>query len=107
MGRQAFTERRRHARHPLATSVDFYHGPAQRSFPARCVDISEGGLLMFVRADTPVRPGQAVRLGLGVLNRPEFACLGNRPVDATIVRVNRQALLSEGNLAVGVRFEES
>jgi c-di-GMP-binding flagellar brake protein YcgR len=107
MSANAPTERRKHPRYPLAAGVDFYHGPTRRSFPARCVDISQGGLLMLVPAGTPVQPGQSVRLGLGSARRPELAPLSRQSVDATVVRVDRQALLSAGHLAVGVRFAET
>ena len=100
-------ERRAHPRYPLATSAEFYHGPTQRDFPARCVNISEGGMLMYVPAHTPVQPGHPVRVGVGGINRPEFAPLGAAPVDATIVRVDRRKLIREGHLAVGVRFAEA
>ncbi|MHC4294898.1 MAG: PilZ domain-containing protein, partial [Planctomycetota bacterium] len=59
------TERRAHPRHPLPTTVQFYHGPSQRDFPSRCADISRGGLLMYVPAKTPVKTGDPVRLLLG------------------------------------------
>ena len=97
-------DRREHQRYPLATSVQFYHGPSQREFPARSIDISAGGMLMYVPAATPVQPGQAIRLKVGGIGRPEFAGLDENPVDATVIRVNRRALLAGGYLAVGVRF---
>lgn len=104
MNAKAPAERRKHPRHPLATRVDVFHGPSQRAFPGRCVNISTGGLMMYVPAATPVQPGHPIRLTLGFVGRPEFAGLGDGPVDATIVRVDRDALLTSGHLAVGVRF---
>ena len=98
-------DRRRHQRYPLATSLQFYHGPSQRDFPGRCVDISKGGLLMYVPVVTPVQPGQAIQLAVGSVSRPEFAGLSETPLDATVVRVDRHAILSSGQLAVGVRFQ--
>ncbi len=97
-------DRRKHARHPLPTSVEFHHGPSHRDFPGRCVDLSKGGMLMYVPASTPVQPGDSLRVQLGSMNRPEFAELGAAPVEASIARVNRQSLLDVGYLAVGVRF---
>ncbi|MBS3820981.1 MAG: hypothetical protein GVY16_08790 [Planctomycetes bacterium] len=47
-------ERSQHQRHPLITSVLFYHGPSHREFPGRCVDISNGGLQMCVPAASPL-----------------------------------------------------
>ncbi len=98
------TERRKHQRHPMATSVEFFHGPTRRSFPGRSVDLSTGGMLMSVPASTPVQPGQAIQVSVGSVNRPEFSGLNEKPLDATIVRVDRQPLLSKGQIAVGVRF---
>jgi c-di-GMP-binding flagellar brake protein YcgR len=97
-------DRRQHARHPLTTSVQFFHGPSRREFPARCANISAGGLMMYVPAATPVQPGQPIRVNIGDVSRPELAGLGDGPRDATIVRVNRDALFIAGHLAVGVRF---
>jgi len=104
MDDQTFVERREHQRHPLATGLPFFHGPTQRSFPGRCVDISSGGMLVFMPANVPAQPGQPIRLSVGGISRPEFAGLSEHPVDATIVRVDRGKLLSGGHLAVGVRF---
>ena len=99
-------DRRQYQRHPLSTTVAFYHGPSQREFPGRSVDISTGGMLMYVPAATPVQPGQPIRLTIGG-GRPEFAVSGDKPVDATIVRVDRHKLLSMGHIAVGVRFAQA
>ena len=104
MSGTASTERRKHPRHPLSTSVQLLHGPSGRELPGRCENISAGGLLMHVPATSPVRPGQTVRLNVGSINRPEFERLGEGPVDATIVRVDRNALLAGGHLAIGGRF---
>ena len=98
------TDRRQHPRYPLPTGLQFVHGPSRREFPARCVDISAGGMLMYVPPAVPALPGQVVRLTVGGLNRPEFANLGENPIDATIVRVDRKSLLSMGHLAVGLKF---
>jgi len=100
-------DRRRHPRYPLATSVQFYHGPSQRDFPGRCANISLTGIKMYVPAATPVQPGQPIRLSLAGVPGPEFARLGRGPMDATIVRVDRRAMIDEGDLAVGVRFAQA
>lgn len=97
-------ERRKHARYPLTTGVEFYHEPSHQDLPARCTDVSQGGLRMYVPVATPIRAGDSVRLTLGALGRPEFSGLGEEPLNASIVRVDRHALLSSGHLAVGVRF---
>ncbi len=62
---------------------------------------------MYVPATAPVRPGQDIRLTLGSIDLQELAGLSNTPIDGTIVRVDRQMLLSQGHLAVGVRFAQA
>ena len=104
MGENTLSERRQYQRHPLATSLQFYHGPTQRDVFGRCVDVSAGGMLMFVPPNVPVRVGQPIRLSVGSVNRPEFAGMSERPVDATIVRVERGRLVGGGQVGIGVRF---
>ena len=104
MAEQMFVERRQHQRHPLATGIQFHHGPSQQDCLGRCVDISAGGMKMHVPPNVPVRVGQPIRLSMGSVNRPEFSDLGEKPIDATIVRVGRSDLLAHGHLAVGVKF---
>ena len=62
---------------------------------------------MYVPASVPVVPGQPIRLTIGSHSRPELAGLSDRPLDATIVRVDRGKMLSFGHLPVGVRFAEA
>ena len=100
-------ERRMDRRYPLSTSVNFFHGPSNREFPARCVDVSRGGMLMYVPVSTPVKVGQPLRLNVGSVSRPEFAGLSEKPMDGTIARVDRHRMLEEGYVAVGVRFTEA
>jgi hypothetical protein len=69
------------------------------------VDASLGGALMYVPMSTPLQPGQRLALSVGKTERPELAEISQRPLWATIVRVDRSKLLSLGQLAVGVRFE--
>ena len=98
------TERREHARYPLSTGLHFYHEPTKRYVPARCENISQGGLKMFVPARTPVKAGDSLQVRVGATDRPEFAMLSDQPLDTSVVRVDRQALLTSGHLAVGVKF---
>jgi len=97
-------DRRQHARRPLAASVQFHHAPSKRDFPGRCVDVSEGGMLLYVPANTPIQAGHPIRLRMP---KPPPAAGDDptyEPVDATVVRVDRHGLLSMGHIAVGVKF---
>ena len=104
MATQMESDRRSHQRYPLATSIQFYHGPSQRDLPGRCVNVSSGGMMMYVPHNTPVRVGQPIQLASGGLNRAEFRNVNDAPLDATIVRVDRGEITSGGQLGVGVRF---
>jgi hypothetical protein len=96
------TERRQHARYPMSTGIQFHHGPSKREVPARSVDVSQTGMLMYIPATTPVRAGQAVYVNMaGVGGR---SAVGGGPVQATIVRVDRADMTSKGYLGIGVRF---
>jgi hypothetical protein len=61
-------------------------------------------MMMYIPATSPIQAGQAIRLAVGSINRPEFAELGEKPVDATVVRVDRHSLLTLGHVAVGLKF---
>ena len=104
MSEAARMERRAHKRFTQAAAVQFHHDLSGRDFPGRCVDVSQGGLQMYVPPAAPVQPGQAVRLALSGITEPALAALGGKPLDATIVRVDRQCLTQKGQLAISVKF---
>ncbi len=99
-------DRRRHVRHPLPTSVEFHHESSAQNYVGRRVDLSEGGLLMYVPARVPIQVGDVVRLKARTAGPPELAGSDEPLTKATIVRVDRHALLTMGHIAVGVKFEE-
>ena len=66
--------------------------------------MSKGGILIYLPAGTPVAPGHPVLLSIGSQGRPELAGLSDHPIEATVVRVDRNGLLDQGHLPVGVRF---
>jgi len=100
------SERREHVRHPMAAAVELYHEPTRRSFPARSVDCSAGGMLMYVPAQTPVAAGQAIRLTFSKAGKGEMAALTGKTTNATVVRVERAKIISLGRLPVGVKFSQ-
>jgi c-di-GMP-binding flagellar brake protein YcgR len=97
-------DRRQHVRQPLALSVRFEHLPSRREFKARCVDISRGGLLLYVPATVPVQVGHPIRLALKGMKKPEFEDLSDKTFEAHVVHVDRHTLIPMGHLAIGVRF---
>ena len=103
MNQNDTSERRQHPRFKLAAMVDFHHEPTDRDFPGKSVDISAGGLMMYLPATVPVQKGQGVSVTVGDHDNPEFAGLGDE-ISGKIARVNRDQLLSTGNIAIGVEF---
>jgi len=85
----------------MATGLQFHHGPSRRQVPARSVDVSESGMLMYVPATTPVRTGQAVYVNMAGVGPMASS---REPLQATIVRVDRADMTSKGYLGVGLRF---
>lgn len=104
MNQPSGADRRVHQRFPLATNLSFHHGPTQRDFPGRSVDVSHGGMLMYVPATVPLHAGQYLRVSLGGTPGAEFVGLNDEPVEATVVRVDRNPLVAAGHIAVGVQF---
>ncbi len=98
------TDRRLHPRKPLVAGVRFAHEPSRRDFPGRAVDVSEGGMLMYVPATVPIKVGQSLRLEIGKSPDAQSEPLSEQPVYATVVRVDRHKLIKLGHLAVGVKF---
>ena len=58
---------------------------------------------MYVPMSTPVTKGQTIRLDIGSTSRPELRGLPS-PIEAVVVRVDRNKLLDLGHLVVGVQF---
>lgn len=103
MVEQAPTERRQHPRRTLHISARLLHELSERTFPCRCADASAGGAKLLVPARVPVAVGHAVRILPCESTSDRIS--DDLHVQATVVRVDRQSLLAEGHLTVGVRFE--
>ena len=99
-------DRRRYVRQPLPTTVEFHHESSEQNYVGRRVDLSEGGLLMYVPARVPIQVGDVVRLKARATEQPELAGSEESVTKATIVRVDRHSLLTMGHVAVGVKLEE-
>ena len=105
MNQEDNSERRQHPRFKLVTKVDFHHGPTDRDFPAKSVDISAGGMMMYLPATVPVHKGQSVNVTVGSSDSPEFAGL-DETIFGKITRVDREPLLATGNIAISVKFND-
>ena len=73
----ASVERRQTRRYPVASNLRFVHQPSERRLPARSIDISDGGMLMYVPATTPVKEGHMLMVTFSDVTRPEVFDLGH------------------------------
>lgn len=111
--KSAPADRRHYKRVATSALVRLHHGPSDREYPARSVDVSAGGMLMYVPAITPVGLGHRISIRTDSSAGPDapgkFECdlprLGAQPVNATIVRVDRGKLVSTGQIVIGVQFD--
>jgi c-di-GMP-binding flagellar brake protein YcgR len=96
------SERRRYTRRSRVMNLRMHHLPSQRDFPARSLDASVGGMKMDIPATTPASVGQSVELLFAGPTGEGSA----RMINATIVRVDRQTLLTRGKVTIGVEFAQ-
>ncbi len=97
-------ERRRHHRYSIQAASRLGHALSGHDYPCRCLDISAGGALLAAPATMPVRAGHAVCLtGAGTFAE-QVASLTGEELAATVIRVDRETLLTDGHITVAVRF---
>ena len=104
MSQASASDRRRSPRRGLAAGVTLSHQPTGRDWSARGVDISEGGMLLYISAKAPVAPGQRVELVIDERRQGQYVGLAGRAIQATIVHVEREQLPRLGYIPVGVSF---
>lgn len=100
-------ERRAHRRIPMTAAVSFHHAPSGRTFPARCVDASVGGLQMRAPANAPLQSGHAIEVTLDVSAGADQGVVDafDKPAaPAEIVHVDRSQLASLGHILVRVKL---
>ena len=105
MAKPSGSDRRRHARSKIAAPVKFYHASANKGYPARCIDVSPGGMGMVVSPVAPIKAGQHVQV-----IAPEAQSLAEQlppgdKIDATVARVERGALPTGGQVVVGLKID--
>jgi hypothetical protein len=107
MKQTAIQERRKHKRYPYSANLRFRRQDG-RALPARSVDISSGGMLLNVLAYQDLFAGQTVTLDLDsddVLDIfPDVYLPCSHVLQATIVRIERGRLSSNGYMSIAVEF---
>ncbi|SRR5690554_172120 len=99
------SERRKHPREKIEAPLRFYHATVEREFPARCIDVSGGGIGVAIPPTTPVKPGQNVRVLRASGKDVSSLFLADDTIEATVARVDRGGLTTSGQLVVGLAFK--
>ena len=104
MANTAPIERRRDARQAVRLTARVAHEPSGRDFPCQVVDASPGGARLLVPVTMPVSVGHCVHVDPGGTIAEQVAAWTGRDLGATVVRVDRESLLSAGRITVGLRL---
>lgn len=103
---EAVMEMRKQARTQLSWPVSVWVPAANRFFNGRSENISKNGVLVNVPMVIPVREGQIIEI-----NFPRTASLAKekgqfaRIKTGMVVRVDRNNVVKDGSIGVGVAFE--
>lgn len=81
------------------------HVPSGQRVPCHCADASAGGARLLLPARTPVAVGHEVQVVMPESAARHLPELGGPNVNARVVRVDRESLLTAGQITVGVVFE--
>ncbi|MBN1556420.1 MAG: PilZ domain-containing protein [Phycisphaerae bacterium] len=107
MKQLAIQERRKHTRHLYSTNLRFRREDG-KALPARSVDISSGGMLLNVLAHQDLFPGQTITLDLDSDDVfdvfPDVYLPCSHVLQATIIRIERGRLSSNGYMSIAVQF---
>lgn len=122
MSQSNTAERRAHPRQAVLAGIRFYHAASRRELPARTLDLSRGGLSMLVPPYAPIQEGEPIQiLSLPPVESDAPEGSGSdgdlpggdagprdleRPLDATVLRVDRAALPTTGQVRLAVRFRQ-
>ena len=101
-------ENRRANRFEVDCSLRFSHLPSSKTLRSRCLNISESGVLLLIPMHIPVIEGQNVEIHFSnnALNQILNAGINSpgNTFQATVTRIDRQALLEEAGIRVGLEF---
>lgn len=98
-------ERRKHPRRTANIAAHVIHDPTGRTFPCRIVDASATGAMLLVPLSMPVRAGHTLEIQPNEPLVSELSDLSGLTSRATVIRVDRDRMILEGHIAIGVRFE--
>jgi len=103
---QTLTEQRKEVRSNVSWPVSVWIPEANRFFNGRSCNISKAGVFITLPATTPIRSGHIVEL-----NFPRTETLANekgqfaRIKCGKVIRVDRNNLLEDAEIGVGIAFQ--
>jgi hypothetical protein len=108
---QVVQEKRRYTRHEYSGNLRFQRCSGGKLMPARSVNVSSGGMLLNVLAGEGLYEGQLILLDLPAhyarLAPDDVKLPFLQSVPATIVRIERGDLKTNGYMSIGVRFSHA
>ncbi|MGD2094219.1 MAG: PilZ domain-containing protein [Phycisphaerales bacterium] len=103
---EALTEQRKDSRNSVSWPVSVWIPEANRFFNGRSCNISKTGVFITLSVTAPIRPGNIVELNFPrteslAKEKGQFA----RIKCGKVVRVDRQNLLENAEIGVGIAFQ--
>jgi hypothetical protein len=99
-------ERRRQPRQALRLTSRVAHELSGRSFTCEVVDASPDGARLLVPVTMPVAVGHYVHIDPGGVTSAKVPAWVGRDLNAKVVRVDRETLVANGRVTVGVLLAE-
>ena len=101
-------ENRRANRFEVDCSLKFSHLPSHKTMRGKCLNISDSGALLLIPMHIPVIEDQQVEIAfssnaLTQINNHGLSTPDNDLI-AKVVRIDRQAILEEAGIRVGLEF---
>ena len=103
---ETLVEQRKENRTDICWPVSIWVPEANRFFNGKSSNVSKGGVFLTVPVTTPVREGSIIEINFPrteslAKKKGQFARIKN----GRVVRIERQNLLKEGKIGVGITFE--
>lgn len=99
-------EQRNSRRTPISWPVSIWHPQAARFFNGKSINVSNAGALVILPLEAPILEGQNLEINFPRSHRlaeEKGSCA--RIKSCRVIRVDREAAMTEGALRVGIAFE--
>lgn len=102
---ETLVENRRSTRTELSWPVSLWLPEANRFFNGKTINVARGGVFLSMPLTTPIRPGHVVEINFPrTMNLAKQKGQFARIKTGTVLRVQRDTLLSDATIGVAVQF---